>query len=324
MKTNRETGNKRWVLLAAGILLPAMMQGDRPLTLQVGFEDLALGGDGVQTYDGPGGGIYYNGSDGQGGFVSEGAFFANTFTDWGGGFTSWGGWAYSTTSDVETGGFLNEFSAIAGGPAQGTTYAVAYVDSFSGLDPLEIALPAGWKAPQQVTVTNTTYAALAIRDGISGDFPVEPFSTDDTFKLTITGKDRVGATTGTVEFYLADYRGEGEASFLLETWQPVDLSALGTGVASLALSLESTDVGQFGMNTPAYVAIDDLILGATPLWARFDQDASGWVDTGAFLGWIYPESDFYAYVLSLGRYVYLTEAAASSENGAWIYVPRGD
>ncbi|MEX0330336.1 MAG: DUF4465 domain-containing protein [Puniceicoccaceae bacterium] len=324
MEINWETGKIRWVLLVAGILLPAMMQGERPLTLQVGFEDLALEGNGVQTYAGPGGGVYFNGSDGQGGFASEGAFFVNTFTDWGNGFTSWGGWAYSTTSDVETGGFLNEFSAFSGGPAQGTTYAVAYVDSFSGLDPLEIALPAGWKAPQQVTVTNTTYAALAIRDGISGDFPVDPFSTNDTFKLTITGKDRTGATTGTVEYYLADYRGDGESPFLLETWQPVDLSTLGTAVSSLALSLESTDVGQFGMNTPAYVAIDDLILGATPLWARFDQDVSGWVETGSFLGWIYPESDFYAYVYSLERYVYLTEEAASEESGAWIYVPSGD
>ena len=82
-------------------------------------------------------------------------------------------------------------------------------------------------------------------------------------------------------------------------------------------------MGQFGMNTPAYVAIDDLILGATPLWAGYDLLESGWVDSGSFLGWIYPVGD-YVYVNALGRYAYLPEAAASSGDGAWLYLPRGD
>ena len=99
------------------MLLPVLMQGERPLTLQVGFEDVPLEGEGILAYGGPGGGSYYNGADGAGGFLSEGAWFVNTFTDWAGGFTSWGGWAYSTTGDRETAGFINEFSAYTGGPA---------------------------------------------------------------------------------------------------------------------------------------------------------------------------------------------------------------
>ena len=326
MKLRDERQLYRWALLAGLILLPVNSQGlpgdiIRPLTLQVGFEDLPVEGAEVEVYGGPGGGVYYNGSDMAGGFASEGTFFINTFNDWGGGITSWGGWAYSTTSDQETAGFLNEYSAFRGGPSQGEAYAVAYVDAFSGLDPLEIVLPVGWKAPVQVAVTNTTYAALAIRDGISGDFGVEPFAVGDYFKLTLSGRDREGTETGSVEVYLADYRGEAETHSVLETWQLVDLAQLGSNVATITLSLESTDVGQFGMNTPAYVAIDDLILGATPLWAGYDKLDTGWVDTGTFLGLVYPAGD-YIHVAALNRYVYLPEAAVGDESGSWIYIPQ--
>ena len=47
-------------------------------------------------------GGYWNGSDSSGGFTSQGAFFNNSFTDWGGGYTSWGGWALSNVSDTTT------------------------------------------------------------------------------------------------------------------------------------------------------------------------------------------------------------------------------
>jgi hypothetical protein len=43
----------------------------------------------------------------------------------------------------------------------------------------------------------------------------------------------------------------------------LDLTALGAP-ASIALSWESTDVGSFGINTPTYVAIDNLVLTPEP------------------------------------------------------------
>lgn len=305
-------------ILGGALFLPFYLAGE---PTAVDFEDLPLVGEAVQAYAGPGGGIFYNGSDLTGGFEVGGAFFENAFTDWGGGFTSWAGWSYSTTTDTETPGFVNEFSAFPGGAAGGSVYAVGYLDAFSGYDPLEIALPAGRKAPLSVAVTNTTYAALAIRDGISGDFPVEAFGTGDTFKLIVKGKDWMGQDTGTVEFYLADYRVEVETPYVVDSWIDVDISPLGTEVAAISLSLESTDVGEFGMNTPAYVALDNLVLEETPTWAGYDQLPDGWVDTGNFLGWIYPQGD-YVYLLSLARYGYLPEAEAAKASGSWIYLPR--
>ena len=101
----------------------------------------------------------------------------------------------------------------------------------------------------------------------------------------------------------------------------LDLSPLGTGVAEIRFDLESTDVGEFGMNTPSFVAIDNLALGATPLWAGYDLLESGWVDTGSFLGWVYPVGD-YVYILAIGKYVYLPEPVGGIGDGAWIYIPQ--
>jgi hypothetical protein len=205
-RTKRANGWKR-IILGGVLFLPFYLVGEPTV---VDFEDLMLSGEAVEAYTGPGGGIFYKGSDLAGGYAASGVFFENAFTDWGGGFTSWAGWAYSTTTDTTTPGFVNEFSAFPGGAAGGSVYAVGYLDAFSGYDPLEIALPTGRKAPLSVAVTNTTYAALAIRDGISGDFPVEAFGPGDSLKLIVKGKDLMDRETGTVEFYLADYRAEVE------------------------------------------------------------------------------------------------------------------
>jgi hypothetical protein len=57
--------------------------------------------------------------------------------------------------------------------------------------------------------------------------------------------------TGTVDFNLAT------GTHILNTWKCVGLRSLGT-VKSLEFSLSSSDTGEFGMNTPAYFAMDFL------------------------------------------------------------------
>jgi hypothetical protein len=95
------------------------------------------------------------------------------------------------------------------------------------------------------------YAQAKKFGGSSGDDP-------DWFLLTITGKDASGAETGTVEFYLADYRFEDSSEdYIVDDWEYVDLSSLGV-VKSLEFNLNSSDAGDFGMNTPTYFAMDAL------------------------------------------------------------------
>ncbi len=218
----------------------------------VGFEDLPLEPE-----------SYYNGSDSAGGFLSEGAFFNNTYTDYGGGYYAWFGWSYSNMTDTATPGWENQYSAITGEGAEGSSnYGVAYTfspgEAYIELPPLT--------APQSVRITNTTYAYYTIRDG---DAFADPFGgptgdEPDYFLLTITGLDQQGAPLGSVDFYLADYRFEDSLlDYIVDTWTEVDLSSL-AGAHTLSLGLESSDVGPYGMNTPAYFALDNLALVPEP------------------------------------------------------------
>lgn len=208
---------------------------------------------------------YWNGADGSGGFTSGGAFFNNTYTDWGGGLYSWAGWSVSNTTDTTTPGYGNQYSAYPGAGAEGSVfYGVGYVDSFSGVYPT-IELPPDTTL-ESVQITNTTYAALSMRDG---DFVAKQFGgptgTDpDWFKLTITGLDETGSPVGQIEFYLADYRFDDDTlDYIIDEWTVVDLTSIAAS-RELTFDLSSSDVGPWGMNTPAYFALDRLAFVPEP------------------------------------------------------------
>ncbi|MEE2938488.1 MAG: DUF4465 domain-containing protein [Planctomycetota bacterium] len=202
---------------------------------------------------------FYNGSDEAGGFVSDGLRFSNEYNSmWG----SWSGWAYSKTTDTTTPGYTNQYSVFVEGdglsPGRGSlgsdTYAVAATFS----TPRVTRNPMIQGAFETIDIANTTYAALSMQQGddfakkfggATGDDP-------DFFLLTIEGLDSAGQSQGTVEFYLADYRSDdNELDYIVDQWTTVDVSSLGDAV-ELTFSLTSSDVGQFGMNTPAYFAAD--------------------------------------------------------------------
>jgi hypothetical protein len=201
---------------------------------------------------------FWNGADGAGSFVSGPARFLNAYDAQ---YASWSGFAASSMRDTTTPGYDNQYSAIPGGGAgSSATYALGY----TGLGPAHLELAADPDAEARVAglwVANTTYAYLSMRDGdayakkFGGASGEEP----DWFKLTITGRNAADGATGSVEIYLADYRGEAAADELLGAWRWVELTQLGA-VHSLELSLDSSDQGEWGMNTPAYFALDRLEL----------------------------------------------------------------
>lgn len=193
---------------------------------------------------------FRNGSDVAGKFTTGGAELLNSYSPDYGGY--WSGFAISNTTDNTTAGYLNESSAFAGSGAGGSSaYAVSYSDSTmkfaTSLDLTGLG----------ASFTNTTYTALAI---LNGEGPARAFVTGDWLKLTVTGYlDMV--PTSSVEFYLADFR---TGNLLLSDWQHVDFTALGT-VNELGFSLSSTDNHPlFGMNTPAYFAMDNVLAVPEP------------------------------------------------------------
>jgi hypothetical protein len=208
--------------------------------------------------------FFYNGSSaapGETDFVSGGATFRNQFTDFGGG-CCWDGFAYSQITDNTTPGFGNQYSAFPGGGAGGSqTYAIAFTGS--GTSTIDFGSDV---LLSDAAVTNTTYAALSMQNGdaFAKKFGGVSGNDADWLKLTITGLDGVGAEIGSLEFYLADYRFvDNGLDYILDAWASLDLSSLGV-VRGLDFSLSSSDNGAFGMNTPAYFALDDLAYTLVP------------------------------------------------------------
>jgi hypothetical protein len=251
---HRPIGARRRPWLQLVVLCSTLLLSGSPArALTVGFEDVGASLPSQSAVND------------SGGFESGGAGFNNLFQDFGGGFTSWAGFAYSNVQDATTPGVFNQYAAWPGGGAGGSaTYAVGFQDFFVPLEP-RITF-ASDVAVQSVRIANTTYAALSMKmgdsfakkfGGVAGDDP-------DFFRLTIRGLDAGGQETASLEFYLADYRSADAASdFVLETWALVDLSSLGV-VRSLSFGLESSDVGPFGINTPTYFALDDLVAVPEP------------------------------------------------------------
>ncbi len=203
---------------------------------------------------------YWNGADTtnyNGGFGNQDLFFINHYTEsnWGG---YWDGFAFSNWTDTTTEGYTNQWSVYAGEAHSGDIFGIGYVPSDLNTYQL-IPITVNFQTPQypvSIWITNSTYTALAIKNGTSFS---EPFSDGDYYYVKILGfKD--GNITDSVIHYLADYRNNGH--FVQKDWQEVDLTPLGQ-VDSLKFTVFSTDVGQYGTNTPTYFCFDDLSYSST-------------------------------------------------------------
>jgi len=198
---------------------------------------------------------YWNGSDGSGGFTSGSAYFRNNYdASW----DSWDGFAYSNATDTTTEGLAAQYNSITGaGQGDSANYAICYVGWIS-LPTVTLSEPG---VVAGLYVTNCGYAYYALLKGslYSKKFGGVGGNDPDFFLLTITGKDAGGTVTGTVDFYLADYRSaDNSQDYIVNTWQYVDLTSLGV-VESLEFSLSSSDTGAWGMNTPGYFALDTIV-----------------------------------------------------------------
>lgn len=202
---------------------------------------------------------YWNGSDESGAFSSGGILFSNNFAYYDS-YESWDGFAYSNINDKLTEG---QYNAIAGTGQGGTSnYAICYI-GFTEL-PFITLKNEGVVYGLYVTNNNNAYYSLLNGSMFSKKFGGNSGNDKDWFKLTITGKDAEGTPTGTVEFYLADFRfDDNNLDYIVDTWEFIDLTSLGE-VKILEFSLDSSDTGMFGMNTPAYFAMDTVISESQP------------------------------------------------------------
>jgi hypothetical protein len=200
-------------------------------------------------------------------WTSAGVSFSNTFgIDSYGGFDYeyWYGFSYSNAANTTNPAFENQYASYPGGGYQSSRYAVAYADGATITLPVATTVAGMW-------IANTTYAALTMRDGDQYGFAA-PLPAGGWFATTATGK-LAGVATDTATFYLADLRG-GSAPGIRATWAWFDLTALGT-VDTIEFAFDGSDQGTFGLNTPAYFAMDDLTVTAVPEPATWPLLAAG-------------------------------------------------
>lgn len=209
---------------------------------------------------------YWNGSDLTSGFESGDIYFDNNYTKLAWGWSLWEGWAYSNQTDTTTARYTNQYSAIAGGGAEGTdTYGIARDIPFIGRNDLPSVTfeSASTEEVEPATAygayfTNTTYAYLSMLDG-RGFLP--EFGAGDWQMMTITGVDAEGNhTANSVDFMLADYTSENADDwYIVDEWTWVDLTSLGD-----IIGFEIDFNGSRIWGVPPYVAMDELSIAPIP------------------------------------------------------------
>ncbi len=137
-------------------------------------------------------------------------------------------------------------------------YLVAFYSSYMSARPVDMSFVDGQSyIAEGVYVNLNSYAYYSIEDG---DSFARAFTDGDKFTLTIHGV-APDETEKTVEVSLASYTN-GDLT-INRGWKYVDLSDLGL-VNEIYFTLESTDSGVYGMNTPGYFCLDKLMVTPNP------------------------------------------------------------
>lgn len=163
---------------------------------------------------------------------------------------SWEGFTISKVSQDTA----NVFGCVANGglAGVGTPYVIGYYSSW-------ITESLGYSSniirfdqeyyPECVYICQNSNTMEAITNG--GVFNARAFTENDTLALIISALNSSMEETKSITYYLAV---DGEKN---DGWIKVPLTALGQA-AGLSFRMTTTDIGQFGENTPMYFALDGL------------------------------------------------------------------
>lgn len=184
--------------------------------------------------------------------------------EWDTSFGYWSaGFSYTNKYDSVTAGYTNLHGVRAlKGYSNSATYVV-------GQDNSIIKLAAPHKIVNGFYITNTTYAykSMASGDAFARKFgdttgtgsgtTIAQGSYPDFFKVVVKGYNNGVLKNDSVTVFLANFTFTNNAQdFILDSWQYVNTSSMGE-VDSVQFFMRSSDVGQYGINTPLYFALDN-------------------------------------------------------------------
>lgn len=172
---------------------------------------------------------------------------------------SWEGFTLSKVSKDTA----NVFGCVANGglAGVGTPYVIGYfsdwVTEALGYSSNIILFDQEYY-PDHVYICQNSNTMKAISEG--GVFNARVFDEKDTLALIISAIDSTFQETISTTYYLAV---DGKKN---NGWVEVPLNTLGKTIG-LSFRMTTTDVGQFGMNTPLYFALDALTVNTEPITA---------------------------------------------------------
>lgn len=254
MKTNKFIGLAALACGFAMTLASCSSDDDNTKTYVISFENQALNNDGFWCGTTNGSGVSYD--DGYGGTTTQySCSYAetpltvnNTYSVSSFGYDFWSGFAISNrtaTSFDATTLTPDQYNNVAGKAHSGTKFLVAQY-SYQG-EAITVSNTKGVQV-KGLWYVNSAYTASSITKGDA--YSGGPFAGNDWLKCTITGTKADG-TTASVDIDLA------KGSDYVKEWKRADLSSLGK-VVKLAFTFSGSRTGDYGLNTPAYVCIDDI------------------------------------------------------------------
>lgn len=168
-------------------------------------------------------------------------------------FAYWGGFMQSKVKDTNpaNGLFANQYAVYNSYAASGDTFMLYYYDAYN--EPCDIVLKES-VALQDVKLNLTTYTYASITNEDINTF-ARAFDEGDYLKVVFTGMSG-NEVTGVVECFVVDYR-DGKR-YVATNWDEFSLTGLNGGYDRVRVTIETTDVGEWGANTPLYIAMDDL------------------------------------------------------------------
>ncbi|MCB0538182.1 MAG: DUF4465 domain-containing protein [Bacteroidetes bacterium] len=201
---------------------------------------------------------YNNGNDFNGGFTESSIFLPNSY-DTVGGYETWGGFAISNMIDITTAGYGNQYSVSSGSGYNSSSNFAVFYQGYGSPNTLKLnnTTDVGFES---MYVNNNTYAYLSMKNGdaYAKKFGGASGNDPDFFLLTIKKYKNGTLGADSVNFYLADFRfADNNQDYIINEWTRVDLTPLGEA-DSLQFTLSSSDVGQFGINTPTYFCADNI------------------------------------------------------------------
>ena len=169
-------------------------------------------------------------------------------------YAYWGGFALSNVKDTDpaNGLFANQYAVFNDSAASGENFLIYYYDSFN--EPCDIVL----KKPvhlSNVKLNLTTYTYASITNEAINDF-ARAFTDGDYLKVVFTAM-KGNEITGVDECYVVDFR-DGKR-IMATDWTEYSLVNLGRDYDHVRVTIETTDIGEWGANTPLYIALDDLV-----------------------------------------------------------------